>query len=138
MRFLLLAVLTAASGGCLAGDWWLGPGISYHFDRRGQNERHLAFGREWGLSRDWSAALAALDNSSNRLSIDAVAAYTPWRYDRARWGFMGGVATGYRDDPLEPIVIGGLAGALEWTTFGLNGVLIPTKVFFLQVKFPLR
>lgn len=118
--------------------WLLGPGVSYHFERRGQNERHAAIGLEQRFNRDWSAALAMVDNSSNRLSIDAVGAYTPWHYGRARWGVMGGFATGYRDKPLEPIIIGGFAGAVEWKTFGLNGVLIPTKVFFLQVKFSLR
>jgi hypothetical protein len=127
-------------GQVVAEDWLLGAGASYHFERRGQNERHLGLGFERRFSeewRNWSAAIAFIDNSSNRLSIDAVGAYTPWQYDRARWGVMGGLATGYRDKPLEPIIIGGFAGAVEWKTFGLNGVLIPTKVFFLQLKWRL-
>jgi hypothetical protein len=136
MRLLLAAVLFAASQGCLAEDWLVASGISYHLRRAGQNERNWGVGFERRLAENWSATFGLYDNSSSDDSAYAAAAWTPYRWGRIRAGLLGGVVSGYED---KPCLLGGLTGAMEWRLFGLNAVFIPAAggVLFLQAKFRL-
>jgi hypothetical protein len=135
-----------------AADWLLGPGLSRHGDRKGQNERHLGIGVERHWTEEWRGILDARNNSSNDLSVYAVAAYLPWRMGGAfRWGGAAGLATGYggkkdegsreKEHALRPMPMGGLAAALEGKRLGLNAVYVPIVsggVLFVQVKWRLR
>ena len=145
LRVLVAVVLLAAMGEAFSEDWWLGPGLSYHFKRNGQNERHIGIGIERHLDERWRAVLDFRNNSNGDLSVYGAGCYMPGRMLQWRTGGCLGVATGYdkgKDDDreaehaLRPLPFGGLAAAIERRRYGINVLVVPGTMVFVGVKFP--
>lgn len=110
----------------LKNSWLNINGISYHFDRKNpHNERNWGLGLEVPLSDHSSAMIGRYKNSDWKQTSYAWYVNTPWSIGKVQLGYMAGIATGYRDNPLTPMLVGGLAATIRNDRVGVNVICLP-------------
>jgi len=110
----------------LKNSWLSINGISYHFDRKNpHNERNWGLGLDIPLSDHSSLLIGRYKNSDWRQSNYAWFVNTPWSLGKVQLGWMAGLATGYRDNPLSPMLVGGLAATIRNDKIGVNVICLP-------------
>lgn len=133
----LLGIIVVLAIGCPrahAGETWAVASLrSYHFERRGQNERNPGLGIERELAPRWRLVAGGYENSSHDASFYAGAVYAPLARGDARLGVLGAAVSGYEDKPSAMVAA---IVMLEGRRFGVNLGLIPAAggVLFLQAK----
>ena len=105
-----------------ADDFLVATCCSYHFERKGYNERNYGLGLEHSISRDCRLLAGFYDNSLYRQTVYAGAVYAPLRTGQWHFGAVMGVFTGYAPQP-EPLA----APVLMWEGehLGVNLLVIP-------------
>lgn len=141
-RFLVLIVVTVLLMFILdtharADETWLVASLtSYHFDDGNHNQRNYGLGVERTLAEPWSLMAGEYRNSLNRTSVYAGVAWKPWHAGDFRFGFAGGVITGYLPHAIPMLVP---TASWEHNRIGANLFFAPhvkdaPGVLGLQVK----
>ena len=104
MRRIFLLVLILFSTNCLAQDYVRFTGLSWH-DTPGNNPINAGVGIEIEHDKDWSWTGGAYRNSEYGYSWYAGARYTFYKDNNWNIGLVGGVVTGYRVNPVIPMVM---------------------------------
>lgn len=116
------------------GEEWLAFNwTSHHFDRtKPYNEDNLGLIWEHKFSNEWRTGLGYIqENSFYKPSGVGYVAYTPLRLLTVDLGGVVGLASGYTEDVLTPVM--GLYGTKEWKHVGINAQLNPAAILF-QIK----
>ena len=121
----IIGALLIAPRFAKAECWGVATIASRHFDGRERNERNLGLGGECDVAKDTRLLAGFYENSSYRTSAYVGANWLPLSLGPVRFGFMGGLGTGYREG-LQPIPIVAPLIALEYKGFGVNLPIIPS------------
>jgi hypothetical protein len=134
---VLSCALIPASASCQT--WAAATIASHHFGAtQHYEERNYGLGFEAPLNRPRLAAVAGeYRNSFHRTSVYAGLAWTPLAWGPAHFGIIGGIVTGYRPDPVLPMLLP--TTQLELGRFGANLYFAPkikngASVVGLQLK----
>lgn len=110
----------------LKNSWLSVNGISYHFDRKNpHNERNWGLGLDIPLSDHSSVMIGRYKNSDWKQTNYAWYVNTPWSIGKVQLGYMAGIATGYHEKPLSPMLVGGLAATIRNDKVGVNVICLP-------------
>jgi len=132
---LLVPVLAFYSTPSEAGEQYVVATMaSYHFDRsKEHNEQNFGLGYEYKFNEDWRVGAGFYKNSFYRHTNYVFGGYTPLTVYGTSVGLIGGLASGYTSERLDPLL--GLFVTKEWSGFGVN-VLIHPAALALQIKMP--
>ena len=131
----IVGIVTLLYAGVLqAADWWLTATLtSYHFDRRGYNEKNYGLGAEYHWDETYRGGFGFYENSYYRRTYYLMAQWLPIHSGNWHTGMSVGLVSGYEKNA---VVVPIPTVAYENDKVGVNLGITPAFIG-VQIKFRL-